>query len=262
MSRAKAFTLIELLVVISIIALLIAILLPALGAARAAARTTQCLANVRGLGQACINYGVDNKSNIPYSNINASADGIAASSTTAIKEYFDTGERELINCPAAPSPVEDTGGLPLGTASQAWLLASRLAGNPETYDITGGYGTNNHLEGPGPNGGIGSRYRPGGAEADVHAFNFDKLLSDHTNTPMWMDAVWQDIGWTRSTDTMPDNFQDPGRAAGAGFMKRTTLDRHREGINVVMADGSARYSGVTQMWSLEWHVGFETRDEY
>jgi prepilin-type N-terminal cleavage/methylation domain-containing protein len=66
-SRARAFTLIELLVVISIIALLIGILLPALGAARASARDSQSLSNVRQIGSiAMTNYLIDRKELYPW----------------------------------------------------------------------------------------------------------------------------------------------------------------------------------------------------
>ena len=59
------FTLVELLVVIGIIALLVSILLPALSRVQASAKSTQCLSNLRSIGQGALIYSNEFKGHLP-----------------------------------------------------------------------------------------------------------------------------------------------------------------------------------------------------
>src|SRR5712671_4191085 len=59
--RHRAFTLIELLVVMGLISVLMSLLLPVVGKARAAARSTACLSNIRQLGATFQLYVAEHK---------------------------------------------------------------------------------------------------------------------------------------------------------------------------------------------------------
>ncbi len=71
--KKNNFTLIELLVVIAIIAILASMLLPALTSARETARQTQCLNNLRQIGQSVASYAMDSQDYYPYA-VNSGSD--------------------------------------------------------------------------------------------------------------------------------------------------------------------------------------------
>ncbi len=254
------FTLIELLVVISIIALLIGILLPALGSARATARNASCLVNQRSLGVSWTAYAVDHKgNNLPSFQNTRTGPGDSGPGynwAITIQDYLDNSEEEIVLCPETELPVLPGGSgcgsreTVFGTAKNSYQVGVNSFHSGMDEPIIGSYGMNNWVEGLGTN-----TIRTGD--------NFMHRMDDSrepSNTPVFVEAIWDDIGWALDSHTLPSDLLTPDPTSE--WIQRACLDRHNEAVTSSFFDGSARLVPVVELWSLKWHRGFTTRDLY
>lgn len=131
----KAFTLVELLVVVSIVATLAAILFPVFAQAKAAAKNTVCLNNLKQLGAGVLLYAVDADDHLPGNKScqNAGEDSQNASDGQCIG---DQGENR--NGPGGLGWLDPTAGRNWAAATFPYVRALPLYLSPLASRITDG----------------------------------------------------------------------------------------------------------------------------
>ncbi|MEM6259556.1 MAG: type II secretion system protein [Planctomycetota bacterium] len=262
----KAFTLIELLVVTSIIALFIAILLPALSSAREAARSTQCLSNVRSWSNLLIAYTVENRDRYP---IDTSMDGIEGfgfekeSWMTQLDRLSGSDLSEARLCPEAATPTKNISGPTQGYGNTFEHFGPAPQFNNRPSEI-GSYGINHWVNELVP--GSGSTLLENGwrGEPDSHwrKAGATPAVGTTDRIPLYFDCAWYGanpgygpVGGlghaVNPTATFNKDSPDFSRDMG-----RIQMYRHNKGINVSFDDGSANYVPIVDLWSLKWHRNY------
>jgi prepilin-type N-terminal cleavage/methylation domain-containing protein/prepilin-type processing-associated H-X9-DG protein len=122
-SHPAGFTLVELLVVIAIIGTLVALLIPAVQSARATARQTQCMNNLKQLGMALINYE-SSKQRLPgYAQL------VKRDNRNWVSAIVNNGKIIVDNVEDTSTPIEP----PAGAWNISW--AAMILPNLERQDI-------------------------------------------------------------------------------------------------------------------------------
>jgi prepilin-type N-terminal cleavage/methylation domain-containing protein/prepilin-type processing-associated H-X9-DG protein len=250
-SSRRGFTLVELLVVIGIIALLVSILLPTLNRAREQANRTKCLSNLRSVGQLVNMYANMFKGQVPIG-----FSGGGSGNVTYQSNYF-LGRKQPGS--GTPGILRYTG---LGLIYPAGLLGRAGASGAGFGDVEATEGEVFYcpsIANDDPNHAYDSEVNPWLSRVlltSVTATNssYSCRSTDPTSQkPAGQQAVmWQTSGIMDPVDDTHTKTQMMNlaklkmRAIVSDVMSsptRTTI-AHVKGINVLYADGSAKYLDI------------------
>lgn len=253
MSKRKAFTLIELLVVISIIILLIALLLPALQKARKQARAMMCQANLKQWGTAVALYLEDNRGRLPrdgtigYSMFFLLGSVVNSDDPNVAESLHPIDTKGIAYCPMAVKRGSGHFGATIGATRvegwqgstfEAWEMTS-----PRTFRCS--YGINGWL--------LDRRFVSSDSSHFRYRLPYTDIFSlkSSVKIPLLLDC--------KMPKSHAHGIFEPPPIPGFGFdVAPFCINRHDENINGLFLDWSVRKVGLKELWTLKWHLQFDT----
>lgn len=246
----RLFSLIELLVVIAIVLVLLSLIHPSLRRAIDLAMTTKCMAEIRNWSMMTLLYADDHNGYFMKEGFN---DDWSYSWMALLKPYH--GDQNVdIFCPVA-SDLSSSGH---GNTNEAWdgPAFGHFTDAKNGDENKGSYGINLWLLKTENN----RSWRNTQAEAERWQFHKLNNVNDPSNTPVFADMAWYGAEPHPNIHTeqgMPAPTRDFNLTSALAnqfryVMARTTMDRHQQGINVTLADGSAKNVYLEYLWNFQW----------
>lgn len=254
-TREKAFTLIELLVVIAIIAILAAILFPVFAQAREKARQTACLSNCKQLGLGVYQYIQDYDETLPMGGYDAT--GRSSRWQRDIYPYIKSVG--VFSCPSETRDVIN--GV---NTNFAPVYQTETTTKPAGPSYNGAYAVNANWFGYAQSS-AGSAFPIADMKDSAGTFIICEAAQLDTTKVTGASSVdgLNPDNWNKDVTKYADFQMVPPTPRGAtgqynryasddssGNNSRRPVPRHNGGLNVIYADGHAKWSRITDFLGI------------